>query len=113
MQRRAAEGGGSGSRDERSRRGQDDQRDEGGAQQQQQHMPQPETPGALPLRLAQVAQRRKLGLGRNAPLEQMQQRGNPRRDEPQQRERVQERHVSRRSAIPKGRSVSTWWYAIP
>ena len=71
-------------------------------------MPQLKAPRALPLRLAQVADRGEFRLGGHTALEQMQQRGDPRGGEPQQCQWMQEGHARRRSAMPNGRSVSTW-----
>jgi len=66
---------------------------------------QPQAARALTLRVPQVAQRRELGLGWRAALEQMQQRGERRRGEPQQRQRMEKHHASKRSAMPNGMSV--------
>ena len=93
---------------ERPGGGHDDQDDQGGPQQQQEQMPQFEAPRALPLGLAQIADRRELRFGGHPPLEQMQQRRDRRGGEPEQRQRMQEAHARRRSAMPNGRSVRTW-----
>src|SRR5258706_14237328 len=76
-------------------------------------MPQPEAPRALSLRVTQVAQRWKFELRRRTPLEQVEQGRDRGGREPEQRQRVEETHVSRRNARPNGKSVCTWGYAMP
>ena len=71
-------------------------------------MSQLEAPRALPLGLAQVPQRWEFEFRRRAALEQVEQGGDRRGSEPQQGQRVEETHVSRRNAIPNGKSVCTW-----
>ena len=93
---------------ERPGRGEHDQNDERGPQQQQQEMPELETARALALGFAQVAHGREHRLGRAAPLEQMQQRRDRRGGEPEQQQRMQEDHASKRNARPNGMSVCTW-----
>src|SRR2546428_8350503 len=75
------------------------------SEDQQQQVAQPQAARTLTLRVPQVAQRRELRLGRCAALEQMQQRGDRRRGEPQQRQRMEERPASKRRAMPNGMSV--------
>ena len=67
----------------------------------------------LALRFAQVPERRKLRLRGHAALEQVEQGGDRRGCEPHERQRMQERHASSRSAMPNGMSVRMWWYAMP
>ena len=68
-------------------------------------MAQLHSPCTLPLRLAQIAHGGKLELGRRATLQEMQQRRDRGGSEPQQCQRMNEIHVSSRSAMPNGRSV--------
>jgi len=96
-------------RDERPRRGEHDEGDQRGAQNEEQQVPQLQAAGALPLGLAEVAQRWEVRLGRRAALQQVQQGRDRRGGEPHQRQRMQEGHASSRNAVPKGMSVSTWW----
>ena len=103
---RAARGAG---RQQRPGRGEDDRHDQRGTQHEQQKVSQPQPPRAAPLGVRQVADGGKGKLRRDAPLEQMQQRGNRGRREPRERQRMQKTHVSSRSARPKGKSVVTWW----
>ena len=76
-------------------------------------MLQLESSRALSFRLAQIAEGRKLGFGRCAPFEQMQQGRDRGGDEPQQRHRKEERHASFRNTMPNGMSERMWWYAMP
>ena len=84
------------------------QRDDRGSQQQQQQMAELQAAGALALRLGQVTQRGEFCVGGLAALEQMQQRRDRRGSEPEQHQRMEEAHASRRNARPKGMSVVTW-----
>ena len=95
-------------RDERPRGRQDNDDDQRRAKEQEEQVPQLEPPGTLPLCLAQVPQRREVELRGRAALEQVEQRGERGGGEPQQSQRVEKAHVRRRSATPKGMSVSTW-----
>jgi len=88
--------------------GQDDHDDQRGAEQEQQQMAELQPSRALPLRLAQVAERWEIELRRRAALEQMKQRRDRRGGEAQQCQRMEETHVSRRKAMPNGKSVCTW-----
>ncbi len=82
--------------------------DERGTEQEEEQVSQPEPAGALALGLGQVTQRGECELRWSTALEQVQERGERRGGEPQQRQRVEKAHVRRRSAIPKGMSVNTW-----
>ena len=93
---------------ERPGRREHDQDDQRGPQQQQQKVPELQTARALALRFAQVTHGRELRLGRPAPLEQMQQRRDRGGGEPEQHQRMQEDHASKRNARPNGMSVCTW-----
>src|SRR5207237_632489 len=90
-----------------------DQDDQCRPQNQEEEMSQLQAPCALALRLAQIPERRKLGLRRHTALEQMKQGGDRRGGEPHERQRMQERHASSRSAMPNGMSVRMGWYAMP
>ncbi len=99
--------------EEGARRGEHDQHNHRRPQNQEQQVSQLQATGVLALRFAQIAERRKLGLRRHPALEQMQQGGDRRGGEPHERQRMQERHASSRSAMPNGMSVRMWWYAMP
>jgi hypothetical protein len=68
---------------QRSRSGDDNDHNEGSPQNQQEEMTQLESSSALPFRGAQVAHSREFELRRHTTLEQMQERWNTRRDEPE------------------------------
>ena len=96
-----------GGRHERACRRKHHEHDKRGAQQQKQQMAQLQPAGTLTFGVTQVAQGRKFHLGRLSPLEEMEQRWKRGDAEPEQRERVQKYHVSKRSAKPNGISVRT------
>jgi hypothetical protein len=70
-------------------------------------MPQLQPARALPFGRSQIAHCRKIELGRNASLQEVEEGGDCRGGKPEQSKRVKEGHVSKRSARPNGMSVCT------
>jgi hypothetical protein len=83
----------------------DDRHDQRGAQDQQQQVAELQPASALSLGRAQVADRWEIDLGRNPSLQQVEQCRDRGGGESQKCQRMNEAHVSRRSARPNGMSV--------
>src|SRR5213594_1901033 len=98
---------------QRPRRREHDHHDQRRAQNQQQQVAELQPASALSLRRAQIANRWEIELGGNASLQQVKQCRDRGGGESQECQRVNEAHVSRRSARPNGMSVWMWWYAMP
>jgi hypothetical protein len=98
---------------ERARRREHDHDEQRRAEDEQEQVAQLEAPRALAFGCTEIANRREIELGWNTALQQMQQGWDRSGRESQQSQRMNERHVSRRRAIPNGMSVCTWWYAMP
>ena len=70
-------------------------------------MPESQPSCALPLGSAEIPHRRKIDLWRNASLQEMEQCRDGGGRESQQRQRMNEAHINKRSARPNGMSVCT------
>jgi hypothetical protein len=70
---------------------------------------EPQPPRAAPFGVAEVSHRGKVELGRGAAVQQVEQRRDGGGGESHQRQWVKEAHARRRSAMPNGKSVVTWW----